>query len=163
MSKIKIACFGEVDTSSDDYFEGHVTLGGRETEVDLNFENYEGKPVDWAGEVEHFLGNLAACKANTDRAILAADSDEGTVEEYIQFHLDELDNIDSLVAEADPALTQKEQLRALLVEKLERIWIYPGSEPYATWDYMIDSEHSDEILVVYTDNQGEVENISWES
>ncbi|MSS60775.1 DUF2004 domain-containing protein [Fusobacterium sp. FSA-380-WT-2B] len=47
--------------------------------------------------------------------------------------------------------------------KLRRIGIYPEYEDYAIWDYILDDEISDEILVIVTDKNGEIVDITWES
>ena len=53
--------------------------------------------------------------------------------------------------------------------KLNRIGIYPeyenieDEEYYAIWDYILDDEISDQILVIVTDKNGEIVDITWES
>ena len=49
------------------------------------------------------------------------------------------------------------------MSRVETITFYPGDNHYAVWDYMIDSENSDEIVVVHTDNKGKILDITWES
>lgn len=70
MSKKNITYFGKVNNKEEDYFEGHVTLGNKDVELDLDFCSYEGDPKDWSAELENYLSNLLKYKTEIDKAIL---------------------------------------------------------------------------------------------
>ncbi|QIU96711.1 DUF2004 domain-containing protein [Bacteroides faecium] len=163
MSKKKITYFGEVDNQEEDYFEGNVTLDNKSVELDLDFCSYEGKPVKWSEELEDYLSNLIKYKSVIDKAILDDYENGGTTNEYVQWHLDEWDAIDDLLPRTDSTKTKEEQFLSLLIQRVELIAFYPGDTSYAVWDYMIDSENSDEIVVVHTDSKGKILDITWES
>lgn len=163
MSKENITYFGEVNNKEEDYFEGRVTLGSKNVDLDLDFCNYEGNPKNWPTELENYLSNLLKYKEEADKAILEDYKKGGITDEYVRWHLDELEDIDDVLSNATPSETKEEQFLSLLMQRVEHIAFYPGDEHYAIWDYMIDNERSDEILVVVTDNKGKVVDITWES
>lgn len=163
MSKKNITYFGEVNKKAKDYFEGRVTLGNKDVELDLDFCNYEDNPKDWSKDLENYLSNLLKYKVEIDKAILKDYENGGTTNEYVRWHLDEWDAIDELLTNADSTESEEEQFLSLLMQRVETITFYPGDTHYAVWDYMIDNENSDEIVVVHTDNKGNVLDITWES
>ena len=164
MSKKNITYFGEVDNKEEDFFEGHVMICNKDVELCLDFCAYEGNPKDWSAELEGYLSNLLKYKTEIDKSILKDYEDGGTTNEYVRWHLDEWgDNVDDLLPNADSTKTREEQFLSLLLQRVERISFYPGDNHYAVWDYMIDSENSDEIVVVHTDNKGKILDITWES
>lgn len=163
MSTKNITYFGKVNNKEKDYFKGNVTLSNKDVELDLDFCSYEGDPKDWSAELENYLSNLLKYKTEIDKAILEDYEKGGTTNEYVRWHLDEWDAIDDLLSNADSTKTKEEQFLSLLVQRVENITFYPGDNHYAVWDYMIDNENSDEIVVVHTDSEGKVLDVTWES
>ena len=119
--------------------------------------------ADWSAELEGYLSNLLKYKTEIDKFILKDYEDGGTTNEYVRWHLDEWEAIDDLLPNADSTKTKEEQFLSLLIQRVETITFYPGDNHYAVWDYMIDSENSDEIVVVHTDNKGKILDITCES
>lgn len=165
MSKKNIPYFGEVDNNEEDCFEGYVTICNKDVKLELDFFNYEGNPKDWSIELEDYLSNLVKYKTEIDKYVLKNyEEDGGTTNEYVHWHLDEWEAvIEDLLPNADSTKAKEEQFLSLLIQRLERINFYPGDNNYAVWDYMIDSENSDQIIAVYTDNKGKILDITWES
>lgn len=163
MSKKNITYFGKIDNKEEDYFEGHTTLDNKDVELDLDFCNYDGDPEGWSEELENYLSNLLKYKTEIDKAILKDYENGGTTNEYVRWHLDEWDAIGDLLPNADSTETKEEQFLSLLIQRVARIFFYPGDNHYAVWDYMIDDENSDEIVVVHTDNKGQILDVTWES
>uniref|UniRef100_UPI00260A1461 DUF2004 domain-containing protein n=1 Tax=Fusobacterium sp. TaxID=68766 RepID=UPI00260A1461 len=84
--------------------------------------------------------------------------------EWVDFHLEELGEVieeEGLLKECDKKLSLDRQVLSII--KLNRIGIYPEYEDYAIWDYILDDEISGEILVIVTDKNGEIVDITWES
>lgn len=163
MSETNITYFGEVNDSETGYFEGLVTLGNKHVELVLDFCNYDRNSKDWSEELENYLSNLLKYKAEIDKSILKDYENGGITNEYVRWHLDEWDAIDELLTNADSTESKEEQFLSLLIQRVKTITFYPGDTHYAVWDYMIDNENSDEIVVVHTDNKGNVLDITWES
>jgi len=89
---------------------------------------------------------------------------EGTVSTYLSHHAEELGEKDLLriFGIEDPDDLDISHLLDAL--QLKRIGLYPGSEGFcAAFDYTIDEEATDYILVVEFDSDGEVYGISMDS
>lgn len=163
MDKKNITYFGEVNDKEGAYFEGHAIICNKDVELALDFCNYEGSPGNWSAELENYLANLLEYKEGIDKAMTEDYRNGGKTAEYVRWHLDEWDAVDDLLPNADPTKTKEERFLSLLVRRVESIAFYPGDDHYAVWDYMIDNENSDEIVVVHTDSKGKVLDITWES
>lgn len=163
MANKDINYFGEINNQENDYFEGTIIFDSREVELNLDFGNNEDDSDDWSKTLEHYLSNIHAYKLSIDSAIQADFNNGGMAKEYVDGLLNDLENIDELLSDADFTKSKEEQFLSLLKKRVERITFYPGDEVYAVWDYMIDSESSDEILTVHTDNEGKVVTIYCES
>lgn len=158
---MKIRFFGDIDIN-EDYQETTIHLGERDIQLDLNLEEVLGKK-DWVVEYDEYVSKLPIYKEEIEKKLNEDFDDWGLTKEWIDWHIEELDKsvIEKITAETDKKLAVDEKL--LSVTNLVRIGIYPGYEGYAIWDFMIDGEVSDEILVVVTDSNGEIVDITWES
>lgn len=163
MSKKKITYFGEVDIHEDDYIQGCATLGDQKVTLSLDLDNDKEILQQCWEELEDYLSHLEEYKVSLEKSIVEDYNNGGTTAEYISWHLEELEDIDDLLSTANQVGSKEEQVLSLLTQRLQNIAFYPGEEGYAVWDFMIDKEISDEILVVYTDNKGKAIKITWES
>ena len=143
---MKIRFFGEIDINKD-YYETTIHLKDRDIQLDLNLEEVIGKK-DWILEYDEYISKLSIYKEKIEEKLNENFDDWGLTKE-------------KLTEGVDKNLPIDEKLFSVI--NLERVGIYPGYEDYAIWDFMLDNEFSDQILVVVTDNKGEIVDITWES
>ena len=85
------------------------------------------------------------------------------MKEFIDFHIEELDksSLDKILRKTDPNTTLEKRLLSVLT--LERVGFYPGENDYAVWDYTIGKNITDLLIVVVTDNNGNIKEITTEN
>ena len=157
-----IKYFKNVDFNSD-YLETTIEFQNREIQLDINTDAVLGKD-SWVKEYEEYISKLEVFKEKIDKEIIKDFENDGITKEWVDFHSEEL--IESIeengtLDSCDKNLPVDRQILSAL--KLNRIGIYPKYEDYAVWDYILDDEISDEILVIVTDKDGEIIDITWES
>lgn len=157
-----IKYFKNVDFNTD-YLETTIEFQNREIELDINTDVVLGKD-SWVKEYEEYISKLEIFKEKIDKEIVEDFENDGITKEWVDFHLEELGEAieeERLLEECDKKLSLDRQVLSII--KLRRIGIYPEYEDYAIWDYILDDEISDEILVIVTDKNGEIVDITWES
>lgn len=163
IQKKQIAYFGEIDINPpEEEIECEVILDKKKIYLDLNF--FEGVPeYDWLNEYENYANNLLQYKKVIDDYIVKDYDSNGKVKEYIDFHIEELDksSLDKILRKTEPDATIEKRLLSVL--KLERVGFYPGVNDYAVWDYTIGKNVTDQLIVVVTDNNGNIKEITTES
>lgn len=137
--------------------------------IELSFEH---KSIDqeMADGISSFLENIEQ-QDQHNRTLIAKDFKEKESETsgYINFFLTEFDEAEllSIVGEK----TENTDIAEQLLNKLEltRIALYPdgkyGATYYAMFDYTIylDGLPCDQLLVVFTDQKGNLDSIAWDS
>jgi hypothetical protein len=147
------------------YWQFELPMRGGDVPVDINADG-DAFTRDMLAEIEIFIADATRFDEIARDAFKAefAEKPEGTVGTYLSHHAEELGEKDLLKIfdTADPDdLTIDHLLDAL---QLKRIGLYPGAEGYcAVFDYTIDEEATDYILVVEFDSDGEVYGISMDS
>ncbi|WP_027129147.1 DUF2004 domain-containing protein [Fusobacterium perfoetens] len=157
-----IKYFKNVDFNTD-YLETRIEFQNREIELDINTDVVLGKD-SWVKEYEEYISKLEVFKEKIDKEIIKDFENDGITKEWVDFHLEELGEAieeERLLERCDKKLSLDRQVLSII--KLRRIGIYPEYEDYAIWDYILDDEISDEILVIVTDKNGEIVDITWES
>ncbi|MCI6152011.1 MAG: DUF2004 domain-containing protein [Fusobacterium perfoetens] len=157
-----IKYFKNVDFNTD-YLETRIEFQNREIELDINTDVVLGKD-SWVKEYEEYISKLEIFKEKIDKEIVEDFENDGITKEWVDFHLEELGEAieeERLLERCDKKLSLDRQVLSII--KLRRIGIYPEYEDYAIWDYILDDEISDEILVIVTDKNGEIVDITWES
>lgn len=157
-----IKYFKNVDFNSD-YLETTIEFQNREIQLDINTDAVLGEN-NWVKEYEEYISKLETFKEKIDKEIIKDFENNGVTKEWVDFHSEEL--IESIeengtLDSCDKNLPIDRQILSAL--KLNRIGIYPKYEDYAVWDYILDDEISDQILVIVTDKNGEIVDITWES
>ena len=153
----------------EDYYSTKFELNNRNIETDLNFENKKiGK--NEIEKIEKFLKSIADFDKK-NKVYIEKDFNEesGETSDYINFYLDELDENElSRIIDIENINTSK-NIQLLNKLKLIRVGLYPdgkyGAEYFATFDYSIDidGEPCNQLLVVNTDENGNLDHITWES
>ncbi|WP_300342975.1 DUF2004 domain-containing protein [Fusobacterium sp.] len=158
---MNIRFFGNIDLN-EDYHETEIHLLEKNISLDLNLEEVLGKK-DWILEYDEYVSKLSSYKENIEKRLNEDFDDWGVTKEWIDWHIEEFDKstVEKLVKNLDNNMQLDEKL--LTRVNLVRVGIYPGYEDYAIWDFMLDEKISDQILVVITNNRGEILDITWES
>ena len=157
-----IKYFKNVDFNSD-YLETTIEFQNREIQLDINSDAVLGENT-WVKEYEEYISKLETFKEKIDKEIIKDFENDGITKEWVDYHSEELmESIEEngTLDSRDKNLPIDRQILSAL--KLNRIGIYPKYEDYAVWDYILDDEISDEILVIVTDKNGEIVDITWES
>ncbi len=157
-----IKYFKNINFNSD-YLETTIEFQNREIQLDINTDAVLGENT-WVKQYEEYISKLETFKEKIDKEIIKDFENDGITKEWVDFHSEEL--IESIeengtLDNCDKNLPIDRQILSAL--KLNRIGIYPEYEDYAVWDYILDDEISDEILVIVTDKNGEIVDITWES
>ena len=164
MSTYHLPPFGELETESlDSYYDVDIDFEGRTIQLDLNFEEetIDAKRLDLA---KTFITRLSEFNQKNLVAIQEDFDDGDTVKEYIDHHLKELANEDLavLIDRNNKKISQDMQLLAKL--QLVRVGLYPGSdEQFATFDYSIGQELTNYLVVLFTNEKGELDYMTMES
>ena len=157
-----IKYFKNVDFNSD-YLETTIEFQNREIQLDINTDAVLGEN-NWVKEYEEYISKLETFKEKIDKEIIKDFENDGVTKEWVDYHSEELmESIEEngTLDSCDKNLPVDRQILSAL--KLNRIGIYPKYEDYAVWDYILDDEISDQILVIVTDKNGEIVDITWES
>ena len=166
MATVKLLHFGTLDSKSlEEYYDVDIDVDRHKIEIDLNF-NDTIIEVPRLEVANHFIENIRIHDLN-NRKHLKADfnnDEEGVVQEYIRHHLEELatDELTRLIG----AGAKTPDKPALLFKHLHlvRVGLYPDSETeFATFDYSIGRELTDDLVVVFTDENGNLHYITTES
>ena len=158
--------FGQVDADSlEEYTDVEIEFKGEEVRIDLNFENtrIDTKRLD---VVRRFIENLDKLdkqnKVYIDQDFNDEDCD--TVKSYLEHHIDEIppEDLDQLIDSNDT--TQERILRLKDKLHLVRVGLYPDSEDrFAIFDYSIGREITQYLVVINTDQNGELDYMTMES
>ena len=156
MKHLKHAYFGELNTEEldgyDVLWEKEIPYKNTSVEVEFWFSGEDDLSSERLNSFEKFLKNFDAMDEKARKALKAYLEEDS---EYMNFHVEELENIpenvDDFVAEM--------QIKSI------GLWysIYEGSIGEVIIDYMIRPEESDEILAVNFSLDGEIVAIDWES
>jgi hypothetical protein len=167
MPIFEVPVVGEIDfpRGTGGYWQFELPMRGGDVEVDINAgdETFTKAMLE---EVKVFISDALRFDEIARDVFRAdhAEKPEGAVGTYLSHHAEELGEKDLLriFGIADPDDLDIEQLLDAL--RLKRIGLYPGSDGNrAVFDYTIDEEATDYLLVVEFDAEGEVAALSLES
>ena len=163
---IKLPHFGILDPAAlDEYYDADVDFNGTEIQIDLNFENtsIDIKRLETA---KQFIENLRIHDLNNKKYIQHDfDDKEGdTVRFYLENHIEEL-AIDDLEQLIGPGTKTADQPKLLLKKlHLVRVGLYPDSEEqFAIFDYSIGKDLTNYLVVINTDENGNLDYMTMES
>jgi len=160
---VKLRFFEEIDLSNARDYEVDIKLNDNDVSIDLNFEGDKIDPKTLIG-IQNILANLEDFEKSLRKQIRENYDHNGIAKGYIDFHIEELDpkELKDYLKTSDPNLSVPLQL--LSKTKLNRIGFYPEYPTfYAIFDYRVSSELSDDILVVWVNENGEIEKMGIES
>jgi serine protease inhibitor len=166
MMSYDLPYFGQINlTELKDYY--NVKLADSKLSIDLNFKNKAISEQE-IEVVKAFLNNIEKFDIQNKICIDEdfKESGEETID-YINFYLEELDE-EELSKIIDDEESPKD-IQLLNKLKLIRVGLYPDGEQddgcYGVFDYSIyiDGEAFNYLLVVKTNEKGELDHITWES
>ena len=160
----ELPLFGEIRLNPTKDYETTTDLNNQKVRLDLNFDSDEIKDSGILSGVKQILENLAEFDKKAKKEIASDFSKNGTVFEYIEHHLSELNEtqIAELLKSSDKTLNDKQNLLAKI--KLHRVGFYPEKENgIAIFDYTIGKEFTDYLIVVEINENGEIVDIRTES
>ena len=161
---LEIPYFGPIDTSAvDAYYSSQVKVGKHTVKLDINFKQKSIEQNRLTILIE-FLKDIEKVIAGSRTAIEYNFANGSEVAEFIDFHLEELDDdsLKLLLNTTDKLLTIEEQL--LSVTKINRIGFYPESKTsFAIVDFNLDFKLSDYVLVVILNDSKTLNQITMES
>ncbi|MFT3910351.1 MAG: DUF2004 domain-containing protein [Ferruginibacter sp.] len=163
---IKLPYFGIIDASSlNEYYDTTFEFNGRQVNLDLNFDNgtIDIKRLE---TVNHFIENIRIHDLNNKKHIQNDFDDKtgDTVRSYIENHLEDIatDDLEELIGSNTKTSDQPKLLLKQL--HLVRVGLYPDSETqFATFDYSIGRTLTDYLVVLVTDENGNLDYITMES
>lgn len=166
MTEYTLPHFGKLATENlEEYYDVDIVFNGNEIQIDLNFEN---KAIDIAtmDKVKNFIENIEKFDILNKNYILDDYNDEegDTVKFYLEDHLEEIgkDGLSTLINFDDTTIELEQQLLAKL--KLVRVGLYPESEDnFAIFDYSIGQDITNYLVVINTDENGQLEYMTMES
>ena len=166
MSKLLLKYFGEIDLANlVDCYDSEIEFKDRKVKIDLNIIPANNFDIENIKILQNFLDDLTSLEQIIVQAIKQDYENKLVTKEYIDFHIEELDksDIDTLIKNADKKLKRKERL--LSVMYLKRIGFYPekGEDTFAIFDYALNEELTDELLVIGVSKDKDINWITWES
>ncbi|THU39161.1 DUF2004 domain-containing protein [Niastella caeni] len=167
MSKYTLPHFEPIDLANlEEYYDTEIEFNGEEVDIDLNFGTKTIAPQRM-DLVKKFLENLKDYDSKNRKYIEQdfADEDGDTVKTYVEHHLEEIDKDDlaELVDFNNKSIAPAQQLIKAL--RLVRVGFYPDGEEdqFAIFDYSIGRDLTDYLVVIFTDENGEMDYITMES
>ena len=162
---IVLPIFGPLSSSKSDpqsYFSNEVKLGTRNVSISINLEDgYLSNEI--VNELISFFNNLMEIKKNLDKEILYDFRKGYEVNDYIDFHLENIDEeIETIIGKEKDLQKIKEKLLSKI--QLDKIHIYPSNlEDYVVFDYSIEENTFNHVIVFTVNEQGSINSIGMES
>ena len=159
--------FGEIKINSlKKYYETEAEIEGYRFQLDLNFEQ-ESIEKNNLNKIENFIKNIILISKENVRHYFEDYEKGGETVDYIEYYFDEFEELNEIV-KVDK-FTTSESYQLLQKLELIRVGIYPDAKPemdyFGVFDYSIKigEEFSNQLLVVKTDANGNLDHITWES
>jgi hypothetical protein len=166
MTEYTLPHFGKLSIENlEEYYNVDIEFNGDEIQIDLNFED---KAIDTStmDKVKIFIENIDELDKLNKTYIYNDynDEDGDTVKFYLEHHLDEISEEEiSILVNFEDILKEPEQ-QLLTKLKLVRVGLYPHDEyNFAIFDYTIGREFTDYLVVVKTDENGQLDYMTMES
>ncbi len=158
--------FGEIDLDAvEEGYDAEIKYKGKSVSLDLNVVGAKKIESAYIKAVDDFLDGLNQYEPTLRTALKKDLKEKGETDYYLQEHIEELgkDEINNLIISADKKRTKKEQL--LSVVYLKRIGLYPRKEDetLAVFDYTLNHDLTDELIVVNISKDWQIKWITIES
>lgn len=166
MATIKLSHFGNLDSESlEEYYDVEIDFNNSEIQIDLNFDN-KSIDIKRLEIAKQFIDNIRIHDLNNKKYIQKDFDDRNAdiVRLYLEHHLQELalDDLDNLIGANSKSTDQPTRLLNKL--HLVRVGLYPDSdEQFAIFDYSIGKELTNYLVVINTDENGNLDYMTMES
>jgi hypothetical protein len=166
MSAQALSILEQLDPNNlDDCYDLDFYVRDQHITVDLNFDN-STIDVYRLEMVKRFMTNIEAFdKVNKDRIKQDyADGNCDTVKTYIEYFIQDNDEED--IARLTSIQNQASNIEQQLLTKFQlvRLGLYPHEDShFATFDYTISSELTDDLVVIFTNQVGNMDYMTLES
>ena len=168
MTEYLLPPFGQINLESlEEYYSSDIELNGKIIQIDINFAN---NSIDKTSMdiIKSFIENISNFDKQNKAHIETDFNDEkgDTVKEYVTFHIEELGDEFLNEIGIDSTDTEKEKL-FLNKLHLTRVGLYPDGKydtsSFVVFDYSVNRDLTDQLIVVNTDEKGNLDYLSWES
>ncbi|MBV4360286.1 DUF2004 domain-containing protein [Pinibacter aurantiacus] len=168
MASYPLPYFGNIDSENlKEYYRIRADFNGREISIDLNF-NADSIDEKGFNLMKRLLESIESFDRRNKEYIIRNYTEEvGAVRFYVQFHLDEeemgADELFGIVDFSNEIESPEIQLVKAL--QLKRLGLYPhnSAKQFAIFDYSIGDEISQYLVVILTDENGNINEITVES
>jgi hypothetical protein len=161
---INLPFFGELNSYSlKDYTEIDVVIEQENIQLDINFEDVSIDP-DKLIILKRYLEEIQPIIYIAKKEILIDFENGEDVKEFLNFHIEELDqdDMDKILKHTDKTLSVEARILSRI--KLKRIGFYPYDDnEFAILDFLLDEDISQYILVVKMNSNKTVDHITMES
>ena len=156
MNQQKLLFFGDIDLEQvkSEYISS-LNFDGSKIALNLNIFEDETVTPEIIKKADVFLENIEEIIRRVYKYLLDDYESEGETYGYIQHHIDNLEaeEIIQILGKHTPEIAQNDDLVAKL--KLNRIAIFPeDDDEFAVFDFTIGRDHTDYVLAIYTDKDG---------
>lgn len=169
MQNFKLPYFGKIEIDLEkEYNTFDTQIGNQGMSVDINFISQK-VDEETLKIIRDFLLKMEQFNQTNIEEYKNDFNQGGETDDYLQFYIDELfqEELENIIDTKQGLQQQKQQL----LNKLEliRVGLYPNNNQetdyFGVFDYSIkiDDEYCNQLLVVKTNNQGELDHITWES
>ena len=153
MTEYESSTFGKINLNQpEEYFSSSIYIDNKEVETDLNFLHLAEVDKDSLVVVDNYLSKIDEYEKQIRELIHEdfAKNKQGFTREYIKIHLECLSEeyLEGLSKNSIDTVSMEDQLVRQI--RLYRIGFYPekADKVFAVFDYRINEEESDELLVV---------------
>ena len=177
MTEYLLSPFGQIDLISlNEYYDAIIELDHKKIHIDINFGSTTIEKAEM-DNIKNFIEGIDKFdKQNKGYIEKDFNNEKGTtVKEYIDFHMEEFekDKLAQLIDYDNKEIAAEKQLLNKLT--LERVGLYPDgkydTKYFAVFDYTFEGNVfiegkrtiTDQIIVVKTDNKGNLDHLAWES
>lgn len=164
MPAYNLPFFGEINPIGlEEYYDVSIELNGNAINLDISFdeERIDTRSLDALAALLANLTNLDSENIALIKRDYAGEGD--TVKTYIDHHLEDM-GVDELSGIVDMDNTVSPQEQMLEAFRLVRVGFYPEDEVnFAIFDYSINPEFTQYLVVISRNKKGEVTYITMES
>jgi hypothetical protein len=160
--------FGQINLDAlNEEYRSELEINGKIITLDINFAkaNIEKSAMD---TIKFFIENIDTFDKQNNGYIKSDYEDENgdTVKEYVTFHTEELG--DEFLQQIDITSDQTDKEQQFLKKlHLTRVGLYPdgkyNASNFAVFDYTVSKDLTDQLIVINTDEKGNLDHLSWES
>ena len=166
MENYTLPYFGNIDLKNlDDYYDVDVDFNGSKIQMDLNFD-HKNIDIERLEKVMQFIHNLDQYNEQNKKHIEQDyfNDDKDTVNTYVEWHLEEIGKDE--LADVIDLQNQSTSLQIQLIHalKLVRVGLYPDTtDKFAIFDYSIGRDLTDDLVVIFADENGQMDYMTMES